>query len=108
MCFSEPKFKCSLCGYASDWQLSSVKHMKEKHTHQWREIVSGDSTITDSAAQQTAAVSPSPAQHSASTTVHTNPRWMDEFKRDFVELIVDKCSMVTRDAFEKNDDVKVL
>ena len=107
MCISEPKFKCSLCGYASDWQLSSVKHMKEKHA-QWREIVGGDSTITDNAVQHAAASSPSPAQHSASTTVHTNPRWMDEFKTDFVELIVDKCSVVTKDAFEKNDDVKVI
>ena len=39
------------------------------------------------------------------TTVHTNPNWMDDFKKKFPDLIVQKCSELTRDAFERNSDI---
>ena len=45
------------------------------------------------------------AQHT--TTVHKNLNWSDLLKRQFKELIVDKCSESTRNVFDCNDDIKV-
>ena len=39
-------------------------------------------------------------------TVHLNPNWLSEFKRDFKEVIVEKCSKTTREAIENNEDIK--
>ena len=114
-------FKCLLCGYASDWKLSSVKHMKGKHPN-WRTVdkhalPSGNTeSISDTIVQiDSSADDPPLAGTSVSnipsvsgTTVHTNPNWMDDFKKKFQDLIVQKCSELTRDAFERNSDIKVI
>ena len=41
-------------------------------------------------------------------TVHLNPDWKEEFKRDYQELIVQKCSQETREAIGSNQDIQVL
>ena len=76
--------------------------MKEKH-HQWRDLVSGHTVSQETVGS----LSSTETKFSPATTVHTNPNWMDEFKTDFFDLVVAKCSEMTRDAFEKNSDIKV-
>ena len=76
--------------------------MKEKH-RQWRDLVSGYTVSQDTLAS----LSSTETKSSSVTTVHTNPNWMDDFKTDFFDLVVVKCSEMTRDAFEKNSDIKV-
>ena len=101
---SVPQYKCTMCGYESDWRLSSVQHMRSKHP-QWRNMTPN----------MASPVPPSPAsvlsglnvQSPSGSTIHTNPQWIDTFKREFNELIVSKCSQDTREAFENNTDLKV-
>ena len=40
-------------------------------------------------------------------TVHTNPQWQDVLRRQFKEVIVEKCSEATRNAFDDDVDIKV-
>ena len=40
-------------------------------------------------------------------TVHTNPQWKDLLRGQFREIIVDKCSEATRNAFDGNVDIEV-
>ena len=117
-------FKCLLCGYASDWKLSSVKHMRGKHPN-WKTVAlpsentesiydthvqinssAEDTTLNTESPIADTTVSNSPSV--SGTTVHTNPNWMDDFKKKFPDLIVQKCSELTRDAFERNSDIKVI
>ena len=65
--------------------------------------MSGHTVSEDTVVSQ----SSSETKFSPGATVHTNPNWMDEFKTDFFDLVVAKCSEITRDAFEKNSDIKV-
>ena len=40
-------------------------------------------------------------------TVHNNPRWKEELRSNFHELIIEKCSKVTIDAVKGNETIKV-
>ena len=40
-------------------------------------------------------------------TVHNNPRWKEELRRNFHELIIEKCSKLTIDAVKGNETIKV-
>ena len=40
-------------------------------------------------------------------SVHLNPDWKEKFKRDYQELIVQKCSQETREAIGSNQDIQV-
>ena len=43
-----------------------------------------------------------------SSTVHTNPRWKDDLNANFKQLIVEKCSVMTREAFDDDLDIEVI
>ena len=101
---SDIMYKCKLCGYECDWQLAAVKHHRTKHSQMGGDAGSADN-LSDTGPQLTAV--PPQSSPSPGSTVHTNPLWMDEFKLNFFEIVVSKCSEVTKDAFEKNKDVKV-
>ena len=40
-------------------------------------------------------------------TVHLNPSWKDDFKKNYKVLVEEKCSNVTRDAIDQNEDIQV-
>ena len=40
-------------------------------------------------------------------TQHTNPNWLTDLDRNFQNVIVDKCSLMTREAVSGNEDLKV-
>ena len=44
---------------------------------------------------------------SSGQTPNSRPMWMDELKRDFQTIIVDKCSEQTRNAVANDEDIKV-
>jgi hypothetical protein len=51
--------------------------------------------------------SQNPGLESSGQTPNSRPMWMDELKRDFQPIIVDKCSEQTRNAIANDEDIKV-
>ena len=41
-------------------------------------------------------------------TVHNNPRWKEELKSSFYEVIIEKCSQATIEAVKGNEIIKVI
>ena len=41
-------------------------------------------------------------------SLYTRPEWKEEFRRDFSKIVVDKCSIATKEAIASNEDIKVL
>ena len=40
-------------------------------------------------------------------TVHSNPNWKQDLKKNYKEIIIDNCTKPTRDAVEENEIIKV-
>jgi hypothetical protein len=47
------------------------------------------------------------AGSSRGTTPYTKPQWMDNLRQHFLNLIVEKCSQVTRNSVNDNIDIQV-
>ena len=43
-----------------------------------------------------------------SKSVHLNPNWKDDLKKNFLTIIVENCSTVTREAIANDEDLKEL
>jgi hypothetical protein len=38
---------------------------------------------------------------------HNNPTWKEDLRKGFKEIIIEKCTKLTRDAVEENEIIKV-
>lgn len=41
-------------------------------------------------------------------SLYTRPEWKEEFRRDFSKIVVEKCSLATKEAIASNEEIKVL
>ena len=123
-------YKCSLCSFVCDWEDLCVEHMKKEHVR-WRSEGGGgknyntnvDNYLLPDRSQRSSLCfcrtirrikflkgrgkSKRNAGPSRGTTPYTNPQWMDNLRQHFFNLIVEKCSQVTRNSVSDNIDIQV-
>ena len=122
----EPAYSCKLCVFFTDWKKACVQHVSTKHgallgltgasgsgsgvasSTSSGEIgpASTPSNRGGTLSTPVAGVS-SPKQPSASS-VHTDPVWKDRMRSNFTDLVISKCSDMTKAAYVNDEDVQVV
>ena len=124
-------YKCKLCSFVCDWPDMCITHMKEEHPGWQKEtggmhtfcplsvkyffsqileslqIVNFDDAFLSAPATSSQAQPVSPLSRSNLGTPHNQQEWLDFLKRDYIPLVVQKCSEETKSAVENDDDIKV-
>ena len=84
----EDKARCHLCGFLSHDPTFVMTHIMESHPN-WQQCIP----------------TPTPVTYRKLGNVNNYPEWKDDLKKDFVDLIVNKCSLDTRVAWAKNEKI---
>ena len=78
-------FRCTECGFLTNDMTTLFDHILQKHSE-------SESRVVCQASSQKG-------------NVHVNPQWKDDLKQNFDDLIINKCSEVTRIAWQTKETI---
>ena len=111
------KYSCNMCNFATVKVSECRIHLDEQHENWMSESevvskvrknviadsISLNATMDDDLLNEDVGKS---ADVVASQTVHTKPDWRENLTKNFMTLIISKCSLRTREAVESNENIQ--